>query len=96
MFTWTNLFLERSEYLKRWKEMSDSNEYTSPVTGIDCSTDVLLERLAANNVSSVAKRTVNDQVGWMVNTFWLPQIPCFRRNSIYSIICYSTLKLANP
>lgn len=53
--------LERAEYLKRWKEMGDDCETTTHFSGAQGSTDSILERLAAQNVSNIAKRVVNSQ-----------------------------------
>ena len=56
-----NSKLERAEYLKRWKEMPDTAETVSALSGIVGNTDAVLEILAVNNVSNVAKRQVNNQ-----------------------------------
>ena len=42
--------------------MPDSAETISSLSGISGSTDIILEKLTVNNVSNVAKRSVNDQV----------------------------------
>ena len=60
--------VERAEYLKRWKEMPDSAETVTALSGVTGSTDVILEKLAINNVSSVAKRQVNDHVCFLLFT----------------------------
>ncbi len=58
----TNRRTERAEYLKRWKEMGDDCETTTQISGIQGSTDSILERLASNNVVNIAKRVVSEQV----------------------------------
>ena len=52
----------KREYLDMWREMDDSTEVITAVTGVSTSTDACVARLAANNVFLVAHRAVNNQV----------------------------------
>ena len=51
--------LERGDYLKRWKDLPDTAETVTSLSGVCGSSDIVLEKLAVNNVASVAKRTVS-------------------------------------
>ena len=71
----TSSFVERAEYLKNWKEMGDDCETTTQITGVQGSTDSVLDRLAAANVSNIAKRVVSGQVSFTTCAHFMDNIP---------------------
>jgi len=50
--------LARGEYLQMWKEMDDSEEVVSSISGVASNVEGILNRLEANNVFLIAKRKV--------------------------------------
>ena len=54
--------LAKREYLDMWREMDDTSEVVSAVSGVMANTDACVARLKANNIFQVARRSVNEQV----------------------------------
>lgn len=70
--------VERSEYLKTWKEIPDQNEFSTQVGSLNfTSTDAIKNKLNLNNIFTVAERQVEDRTLLYCSTCVLPQKKTF-------------------
>jgi len=53
--------LDKSDYLRLWKEVGDGTESINQVNLFSNNVDAVLARLTANNIFTIARRKVNDQ-----------------------------------
>lgn len=91
--------LDRKVFLATWKEIPAANEFTSTVSNVTLSTDQAEAKLNANNIFTIARRTVENQdlmymSAKFVNDIWLlAEFKMVPGTSSVGVSCYScTLK----